>query len=319
MTAAPSPCEPVPTARGAPAIGRDHRLAGPAGRPVASPARLLARVAARLTALAGAVVRGVADLVGGCACAGCGAPAEGQGLCLGCRSHLLRTTPTAEAPAAGGVLDVPLVSAVPYAGVARGVVLALKERGRVSLARPLGAALAGSVGHVVDLLAAAGAPAGLAVVLVPVPSSARARRHRHDEPLRRVTRRAAHRLRDQGIPASVCPLLRVRGRPRDQAGLSARARAANVRGAFAVRRNAGPLTRSPPGTLTVVVDDVLTTGATAAEAVRAVRAAGGRVDAVAVVARTPRRGSTGPARLPGPAAVPGVRSWRSHVPAIREV
>jgi len=278
--------------------------------PVAPPPQRGGRLLGRLLDAGGEVVRAVADLVGGCTCAGCGAAARGSGLCTGCARHLTRSTPSVEP--AGTLLDVPLVSAVPYAGAARLMVLALKEHGRVSLARPLGRALAVSVAHAVDLLAAgpgppprqpAGPPAPQ-VWLVPVPSSARARRRRHDEPLRRLAREAALDLRRQGLPAAVCPLLGVRGRPRDQAGLTARDRARNVRGAFAVRRPqvAGDLAGSGA---VVVVDDVATTGATAAEAVRAVRAAGGRVDAVAVLARTAGPARTGPATTAGRAPIAG--------------
>ncbi|MBO0892428.1 MAG: hypothetical protein J2P14_16040, partial [Acidothermales bacterium] len=71
----------------------------------------------------------------------------------------------------------------------------------------------------------------------------------------------------------------------DQAGLDARARAANLAGALAVRAGCAAAVRGRP---VIVVDDVLTTGATLAECARALSAAGAFVVAGAVLAATPR-------------------------------
>ncbi|MFN0283625.1 MAG: phosphoribosyltransferase family protein, partial [Kineosporiaceae bacterium] len=84
----------------------------------------------------------------------------------------------------------------------------------------------------------------------------------------------------------VLPALRLARRVADQAGLSAAARSANVAGAFEVRRHAPPLLAGRP---VVVVDDVLTTGATLREAARAVTVAGGVVVGLASVSVTPLR------------------------------
>ena len=97
----------------------------------------------------------------------------------------------------------------------------------------------------------------------------------------------------------MAPVLRSVRAPRDQAGLGAAERSANLDGSM----------RCPPGASTallgrdgsgsgpavVVVDDVLTTGATAREAQRALEAAGVPVAGVATVAATRRR-------TPAPAA-----------------
>ena len=97
---------------------------------------------------------------------------------------------------------------------------------------------------------------------------------------------ASRRLRARGRPVRAVRLLRQRRGVSDQAGLGARGRAANVAGAFAVRR---PLRGVPAGAGVVVVDDVVTTGASAAEAVRVLRAHGVVVLGVAAVAWTPLR------------------------------
>lgn len=270
----------------------------------------------RLLALGGLVARAVADLVGGCRCAGCGAAAVTGGLCDGCRAVVVRSIAQTERP---DFLEVPLVAAASYAGVLREILLAAKERGRTTLAVPLGAALARAVAHALDVTGADSDRARSAVLLVPVPTSGAARRRRHDDPLLRITRHAARNLRAQGIPAVVVPLLRVRGSPRDQAGLSAADRVANVRGRFVVRRTA----RVPgPAATLVVVDDVCTTGSTAAEATRAVLAGGATVTAVAVLTRAgrpPDRAAPSPRAPGGGPGQGGLPSVRSHGSAIREV
>jgi predicted amidophosphoribosyltransferase len=72
----------------------------------------------------------------------------------------------------------------------------------------------------------------------------------------------------------------------DQADLTAADRAANLSGALRARFDLR-------GSRVIVVDDVITTGATLAEAARALRAAGADVRAAAVVAATARRTSEG--------------------------
>jgi predicted amidophosphoribosyltransferase len=205
------------------------------------------------------------DLVLPRRCAGCAVP--GAALCADCRAALA-------APPLGRVLDgprrlPPLAAAAPYGGPVRGVLIAHKERGRTALARPLGAALAAAI-------AALGPAPGTVVVPVPSsPSAVRARGHDH------ARRLAAAAARPLGLPSR---RLLAQARPvADSAGLSAAERAENLRGALVARR---PLT----GVEALVVDDVVTTGASLREAVRALRAAGAVVRGVAVVAVTPPPG-----------------------------
>jgi predicted amidophosphoribosyltransferase len=102
--------------------------------------------------------------------------------------------------------------------------------------------------------------------------------------LLRTVRAAAAVLRRRGVRTSVVPALRVSGRPEDQAGLDATERARNLAGRFVVRSGAAPARRT-----VVLVDDVITTGATAREAQRALEATGTEVAGIAVVAATRRR------------------------------
>jgi len=77
------------------------------------------------------------------------------------------------------------------------------------------------------------------------------------------------------------PALEHRRRVADQAGLTATDRAANLTGALQARLDLH-------GVRVIIVDDVVTTGATLAEAARALRAAGAEVLAAAVIAATER-------------------------------
>ncbi len=188
----------------------------------------------------------------------------------------------------------PTYAAGEYDGLLRALVLGHKERHQFGLAALLGDLLADAV---LGLCAARGVVPGRQLVLVPAPSQPASTRSRGHDPTRRLTRAAAHRL-----DARAAPLLGVR-RVRDQGELDRAGRLANLEQAMWVRSGpAGRLERSvsrrgEAGVWLVVCDDVLTTGATAREAQRALRAAGWGVLGIATVAATRlRSGSVGVAR-----------------------
>jgi len=180
-------------------------------------------------------------------CARCGLPGPDP-VCGAC----LAAPPPFVACRAAGLFGGPLADAVH----------AFKYGDRPALARPLGAWMSAAVPW----------PAGAAVVAVPL---GRRRRIARGYDQAALLARAAARAR--GLPFLAGAVRRVRETP-PQVGRSRPERRANVRGAFA----AGPAVR---GLDLVLVDDVVTTGATAAACAEALLAAGARSVAVAALAR----------------------------------
>jgi len=218
------------------------------------------------------------DLLVPAHCVGCEQPHTQ--LCPGCLALLEGAQPSAARPSAAPPGLPEVYAATPYAGAVRQILLAHKERGALRLARPLGNALATAVRCAVPASAASRA---LPLLLVPMPSAAATVRARGHDPTRRLTLAAASHLRRAGIPARLLPALRQRPGVADQAGLGAADRRRNLHGALQVpphrRRHLGR------GRI-ILVDDLVTTGATLAEAARALGEAGGDVLVAAVVAAT---------------------------------
>ncbi|PVG83106.1 ComF family protein [Nocardioides gansuensis] len=221
------------------------------------------------------------DLVTGSSCVGCARP--GRLLCPSCRAALPTSAsvrwPTPVPPG----LAVPWATGE-YAEALRAMVVGHKDEGQLVLRRPLGALLATAVRAAVVHL-----PPGDPIVLVPVPSRPGSRRRRGYDPTGALVRSAERAMR-QERHVVVADLLVSRGGVRDQAGLGAADRTANLTGSMTcpsprLRR----LARLVPRARVVVCDDVLTTGATAREAQRALESVGLHVAAIAVVAATRRR------------------------------
>lgn len=228
-------------------------------------------------------IRELAALVLQPCCAGCGAPTRTPPACRTCLLSVPEVACRVPAPLPARVRQV--WAAAPYESPVKELVNAYKDRGQRCLERPLGAALAAAVRQ-------CGSPSAVQptrrLLLVPAPSAGRALRRRGYDPVRRLADVAAERLAEAGTDVTVLPALRHVRSVSDQSSLTAGARARNLSGAFAVRPR---LLRSTAGAVVVLVDDVMTSGATLAEMSRALGAAGVAVQGAAVVAVTVLRGS----------------------------
>ncbi|GHH76215.1 hypothetical protein GCM10018793_21330 [Streptomyces sulfonofaciens] len=228
------------------------------------------------------------DLVVPSECAGCGRPRAV--VCAVC-ARALHSSPPRRVHPVPEPSGLPAVyAAAPYADAVRALLLAHKERGALALARPLGTALAAAVRAAAGGRGAAAGP----VLLVPVPSAGGAVRARGHDPVRRIALAAAAELRRSGTPARVLAALRQRRAVADQSSLSPAQRGANVAGALGAAPGTGAVLRAAGRV--VLVDDLVTTGATLAEAARALSAAGveKRTHAAAVAAAPDSTGAPGP-------------------------
>jgi predicted amidophosphoribosyltransferase len=225
-----------------------------------------------------------ADLILPTSCAGCGVEGAGQ-LCTDCGSALGSALPRWVAPDPRPPGLPPCVAVGPYQGALRSLLLAYKERGAYALSRPLGDAMAAGVA------AAVGEP-GRPVALVGVPSTKSAVRERYGDHVARLGRRAAATLRSAGRPVIFAERV-VRALPKeDSSHLSAAGRAVAAASAFALRRAGANrlLSAYSSGAAIVIIDDIVTTGATLAALSGALESTGVRVHSGVTLAATQRWG-----------------------------
>ena len=213
-----------------------------------------------------------------------------------------------------------------YEGIMPRALLALKNAGRTDLLPLLGEGLARSVyellrAHRVELQSGPGSSissvgtsaAPVEVLLVPAPSSAQSVRRRGYAPANLLVQEAARQL-NQRLPASVrvravdvigyaprsrrgsgaslssrvgASLLGASETKNEQKSLGAVGRAERMHGALRVMEPA-----LCTGRVSVICDDVVTTGATASEMVRVLKESGSRVLGVCAVAAVPKKAQT---------------------------
>lgn len=202
-------------------------------------------------------------------CAGCGAP--DRALCATC--SILLDGGLGRGMSEQYVSEsLRVVSALRYEAQIRKMVLAFKEQGRTDVVKNLAVPLRAAIENAAAYCTAEGG-----VRVCPVPSSVSAQRRRGYRPVELLVRTAGFRPAHMLIPTAHSSAVIA-----EQKFLDIAHRAENLRGAF----TAVPSAR---GQTLVIVDDVVTTGATLSEAARALRAGGAEVVGAATLASTPRR------------------------------
>lgn len=234
------------------------------------------------------LTRGIRSLLFPPACAGCGRPLESLGqepLCRDCLSLLPVSRPpwcrrcglSLAQQGAGADLCVDCrlhppafdqaVSPFLYEGPIKELITGLKYRGRISLGRFLADSMARTVWEQADLRSVE--------AIVPVPLHATRLRERGFNQAQILAAGLAGRL---GLPCRSDLMVRARA-TQPQTELSREDRRENLRGAFAAGAS------SLPGNSFLLVDDVLTTGATVRACAEALRRAGAARILVVTAAR----------------------------------
>lgn len=205
------------------------------------------------------------DLILPLECGGCGAPATRW--CEACAAAL---NPKLDEPhLVTPRIDpgVPVVALGRYAGPRRQAIVALKEHGRRDLTVPLARALALGIHRLISW-----GILDLPFTAVPAPTRRFAARRRGGDPVTRIAVAAT----EAHPEITVVQALRTRAFVRDSVGLTGTARERNIVGRVRLLR--------PVHGDVLLIDDIVTTGATAREAVRTLDAAGARVTAVLTLA-----------------------------------
>jgi predicted amidophosphoribosyltransferase len=205
------------------------------------------------------------DLVLPLVCGGCGAPSTRW--CDACAAELAVKSDQPHLIAPRLDPGVPAFSLGRYAGARREAIVAVKEHGRADLIGPLAVALRAGLARLLSW-----GVVDIPVTIVPAPTRRWAARRRGGDPVTRMAEAAVAGRAGIGVVQA----LRMRPFVVDSVGLSSAERQRNVAGRVKAVK---PVTGDA-----VVVDDIITTGATACESVRVLHTVGAPVVAILTVA-----------------------------------
>jgi predicted amidophosphoribosyltransferase len=207
----------------------------------------------------------VLDLVLPLECGGCGAPSTRW--CPSCARQLAVKADEPHLITPRVDPGVPVLSLGRYAGARREAIVAVKEHGRADLIAPLAVAMRAGLERML-VWGVVGTP----LTVVPAPTRRSAARRRGGDPVTRMARTATAGLPGVGVTQA----LRMRAMVRDSVGLSGADRQRNIAGRVKITK--------PVSGDVVVVDDIVTTGATVCESVRVLHIAGVQVVGVLAIA-----------------------------------
>ncbi len=209
------------------------------------------------------------DLVLPLECGGCGA--RSTRWCDACAKELAVRSDEPHLITSRVEPGVPVFSLGRYAGARRQAIVAVKEHGRADLIGPLAAALRAGLSHLLTW-----GIVGVPLTVVPAPTRRWAAMRRGGDPVARIAQAATEGCRD----ITVVQAVRTRPLVADSVGLSSADRQRNIAGRVKVVRSVGAGSAGE----VLIVDDIVTTGATACETVRVLQTIGATVVAVLALA-----------------------------------
>ena len=158
--------------------------------------------------------------------------------------------------------NFPTYASIPYNRVAMKIVLLAKEEGNRSAQELLATAIKTSIARIIS-------SSGKGISLVPIPTSWKPYRRRGLNPILELALRTCHQMKSSNQEINIAQILEVRKSLQDQTGLNNLERLRNLAGAFQVKSQIDR--DSYESRPLIVIDDVVASGSTLREAVRALK------------------------------------------------